>query len=111
MAVTPVNMFRGQLTATATTIYTAPSTEGDYAIVKEIIACNTDTTDRYLTVYNVAFGGSASPTNAILDTVLVPAKTTAFFELSSVLEDDDFLSASTSAWATITLTVSGVTGT
>ena len=114
MAITPVNLYRGQPGTSIATIYTAGSTSGDYTIIKEILACNTDSADRYLSIYTVD-DQHATPTagtyNAILYNVLIPAGTTAFFSLSCVLEQDDFIAASASAAGTITLTVSGVEGT
>ena len=113
MAITPVNLYRGQPGASIATIYTAGSSSGDYTIVKEILACNTDVADRYLSIYTVDdqhATPSAGAYNAILYNVRIPAQTTAFFSLSCVLEQDDFIAAAASAADVITLTVSGVEG-
>lgn len=108
MALTPKNLYRGQPGTSNTTLYTAPNTVGKYAIVKEVIACNTDSVDRSLWFFSVASGGSASTNNVILDTANVPAKTTVFFEMSTVLAQNESIQAKASSAATITLTVSGV---
>lgn len=62
----------GQLAAAAGTLYTAPSTVGpsgavvSLAILRDMWLCNTDTSDRTVTLYIVASGGTASASNAII---------------------------------------------
>lgn len=78
---TPKCGARGQFAATNATLYTAPSgtsptgnTQG--AILKSLILCNTDTSQRTATIYLVESGGSAADNRAIYKDVTIAAKTT-----------------------------------
>lgn len=78
---TPKCGARGQTTASATTLYTAPlgtsptgSTHG--ALLKSLILCNTDSSSRTVTIYLVESGGSATDARAIYKDLAIAAKTT-----------------------------------
>lgn len=69
----------GQLGSSAGTLYTAPSSAGQsgavvsLAILRDMWLCNTDSSDRTITIYIVASGGTASASNAIISGATVKA--------------------------------------
>jgi hypothetical protein len=81
---TPLVGFRGQLTGSAATLYTAPvlqaglptGTSQAAALVKSLIMCNTDTSARTVTVYAIESGGSAADNRAVFKDLSIAAKTT-----------------------------------
>jgi hypothetical protein len=76
--------------ATSTTLYTS---SGNNAITTVII-CNTGVVDRTLTLHAVPNGGSASNTNMIVNTLIVPAGDTVSFDQEKmVLSNGDSLVA------------------
>lgn len=76
--------------ASNTTIY---SSSGNNAITTVII-CNTEITDRTLTLYAVPSGSSAGTTSMIVNTLTVPAgETVSFDQEKMVLANGDALIA------------------
>ncbi len=64
-------IFSAQLTAAETTICLAGASET--RAVLSIIFCNTDTSDRTITVYAYASGGSAADNTTIIKSFTIPA--------------------------------------
>lgn len=78
---TPKHGGRGQLTAAATTLYTAPSgsiagSATQKATLKSLILCNTDTASHTVTIYLVESGGAAADNRAIYKDLPLAAKAT-----------------------------------
>lgn len=104
----PKTLHRGFISNSAGTLYTAPSGSGLYAIVKELILCNTTGAAVTVSVYSIENGGSVADNRKILSAVSVDAGTTVVFGMSSVLENAATLRAVASAASAVTATVSGV---
>lgn len=104
----PKNLYRGFLSDTNATLYTAPATAGDYAIVKEILLCNTDTVAHTVNIHNVVSAGSAADSNKILSDATVDPGVTVVFEMSCVLGAGDTLRADVDTASTVTAVISGV---
>jgi len=98
MATTPTVLFRGAASTSSTTLYTAPS--GTNVIVSEILVANTASSAATFTISMngiVVIGGSS-----------VPANSTAFFNVSSVLPATQIIAGFASA-TTVNFSISGVT--
>lgn len=104
----PVNMYRGQPGSTSTTLYTAPSTAGSYAIVKEVVICNTDVEDLTIDLHTVENAGSVADDRKLLSAALIPTGATVVFGFNTVLEANETIRATAEQASEITLTISGV---
>lgn len=104
----PKTLHRGFVANTASTLYTAPSGASSYAIVKEMILCNTTGTAVTVSVYSIENGGSVADNRKILSAVSIDPGTTVVFSMSSVLENAATLRAVASSASAVTATVSGV---
>lgn len=103
---TPKKLYTGQPGTTATTLYTAPAST--YTLVKNIILCNTTTSDAKVSVSFVPSGGSAGVTNRIMSDLNVKANDTVAMDLSGFLATGDFISAVQVTSGAVTLHVTGV---
>ena len=95
-----------QLGTVSSTLYTVPSSTT--TTVKQIALCNTAAANRTVAVYLVPSGGSASASNAILYDVAVDSKSTTFVNLSAVMATGDFIQASASVAASVTIHSFGI---
>lgn len=75
------------------------------AIVAEILVCNTDTTDRTVTIYA---GSGTAVANTIVCGASVAAGETKVLSLSTVLDAGHYLKGLASAAAVVSVTASGV---
>lgn len=108
----PKQLYQGQLGTSSATLYTAPGgTVGQVmqrTIIKEIIVCNTDSSDRTFTLNVVDSGGSASAANEIFAAQSITANTTSIYRLTTVIEGGGTLRGLGSVADKVTLTVSGI---
>lgn len=112
MYANPKRLAQGQLPATATTLYTAPSTTAFVPAPKTVNVCivlaNTDTAARTYTLHHIISGASAVAANMIADAVSLPANTTDVWEVEFVMESGDFIQGLADVASKITYTISGV---
>lgn len=108
LVLVPTVLYRGQPAATTTTLYTVANTTGKYAIVKNILICNTTGATATLSLASVASGGSESDANRFVKNASISPYTTDFLDLVLVLGQNESLRATASAAATLTLIISGV---
>lgn len=105
----PTNMYRGFLADTVGVLYTVPAGTGSYAIIKEVLLCNTTDTATEVTIYTVEDGGSVADNRMIFGNVNIDAYSTVILEMSTVLEEAGAtLRGLASIASAITATVSGV---
>lgn len=99
------------LTASVATYYTVPDRpDNAITIVRGMILSNTDTSALTVQVYNVASGGSAAQTNAILYNVSIPANTVVQFSFGEgewVMTAGMTIQAKASSASVVTLTLGG----
>lgn len=69
-----------QLTDSAATVLSVPANT-QYTVLKAT-ACNTDVSPRALTFYRIPDGGTAGPTNLILDAIAIGAGATIILPIS-----------------------------
>lgn len=114
--VIPKQFFIGQLTASSTTLYTAPATatvsnpvgSNPKAIVRCISICNTDSSARTVTLYLIESGGSVADNRAITKAVSVPANETWILDnVYYVLEAGATIRGLASVTLVVTVTISG----
>ena len=99
--ITPV-----QLTISAATIYTVPSTTT--TTIKQILISNVTASDATFTLYLVKTGGTAGATNQIYGGVKAPANTTIHLDWTQVMTTGDFISAFASTNSAVNITISGI---
>jgi hypothetical protein len=115
---TPIKkrFFIGQLTASSTTLYTAPSVPtiansvglNPKAIVRLISLCNTDSSARTVTLYLVESGGSVADNRAITKAVSIPANYTWILDnLEIVLEAGDTIRGLADTTLKVTVYIGG----
>lgn len=102
----PKKLYVGQPGSTATTLYTAPASTS--TILKNILLCNTTSTDATITISFVPSGGSAGTTNRVFSAYTVKANDTVAVDMSSILSTGDFVSALQGTSGAITAYISGV---
>lgn len=107
-AVVPTVLYRGQPANTTTTLYTVTNTAGKFAIIKNIVVCNTTASSATINFANVASGGSEADNNRFMKSASVPGNSTIFLDLSMVMGQNESLRATASASSTLTVIVSGV---
>lgn len=103
---TAVKLYTGQPNTTATTLYTAPASTR--TIVKNIMLCNTTSTDTNITMSLVPSGGTAGTANRILAGLVVKANDTVVIEISGILNTGDFISALQATNGAITAHITGI---
>lgn len=103
---TPKKLYTGQPGTTATTLYTAPASTT--TLIKNIILCNTTSSDANITISLVPSGGSAGTTNRIMSALTVKATDTVSMDLSGILATGDFISALQGTSSAITLHITGI---
>lgn len=104
----PINMYRGYLPATTTVLYTVGGIAGSYAIVKEIMLCNTHTTPLSVSIFTADSADSGDTDNTLFQSIEIAPDHTVAIELTTVLEHDETLEASATTADEIVATVSGV---
>lgn len=100
----PKKLYRGQPGATATTLYTVPVAKS--CILKQVMVHNPTAGAVTIALNDVASGDTASDANQFFEALLAAGELVVL-DLSDVLETGDFLSATASAAASITLIISG----
>lgn len=108
MLALPKTFGNGQLTASAATLYTAPTGTSQSAIVKEIWLCNTTASDYTYTLYSVPSGGTTDATKQLANAVNLPAGYTHVLQIAHVLDTGELLRGMASSAAKITYRISGV---
>lgn len=88
---------------TTTTLYTVPASTK--AIVKEILLCNTDTSQRTVTMF---VGSTSAAANTILSALPLAPGETKFVTLSTVLVAADKISGGASSASVVACTISGI---
>jgi len=88
-------------------IYTAPTAEGSYAIVKSINICNTSSSPTSFSINLLEAGEVVSVNNAILGNISISANNVFSYETSIVVPAGASLSISQPA-NDLTFTISGV---
>lgn len=104
----PTVFYRGQPSTSSTTLYTVSATAGKFALIKNIMICNTSVTSATISMASVASAGSESDSNRFMKDVSVPAKTTVQLDLNMMLANGESLRATASVATTITVVASGV---
>lgn len=100
MASVTKQLYKGTLSATNATLYTAPATASSYVVVKTVTICNETAADGWITL---EFDGAK-----ILYQQLIPAKKTlVMLDLDHVLMPSDIIEGLANATATITVYISG----
>lgn len=99
-------LYQGVPDTTAETAYTVP--EGKTAIVKEIVVCNTTSSDASVTLSVVPEGDAAGAGNRLLATKEIPANDLVVLALSTVMAEGDFISVQQGTSSALTVTISGV---
>jgi hypothetical protein len=107
MAVTPTRLAQWQPGVTEATVYTVPGT-ALRVIVTNIIVANVTTTGVALSLSIVPAGGTAGGANRLIPGTTIPANTVVPFDLSTVMNPGDFISAIAGAASSLTVTISGV---
>lgn len=101
MALAAKNLANGQLSNTATTLYTVPA--GKTTIVKSILLHNTDTTDQEIILYLLTTTG-----RVVFRKVLEPATTTIFEpDTAYVIEDSHTIEAQSTSASVVDYWISG----
>tara|TARA_B100000470_G_scaffold150183_1_gene116844 strand:- start:167 stop:499 length:333 start_codon:yes stop_codon:yes gene_type:complete len=95
-----------QLGNSVATHYTVPGSTT--TIVKQIALCNTSTNNRTVDVHLVPSGGTAGVGNAVVYNVVVDATSTAFVNLSAVMDTGDFIAAKAQVASAVTMHSFGI---
>lgn len=111
----PKQLYQGTLTASTTTLYTAPAVPtvansvalNPKARVTQIRVCNTDSSSRTFTLYLVPSGGTAGATNTIHSAVTIAASTDYIYEVCDILEAGGTIQGKASVTSVVCLTISG----
>lgn len=106
MAMTATLLYRGQPGTTVATVYTST---GLHTIIKQVVVANVTSSAAQLQLFNVATGGSAGVTNALIYNVSFPGASVTTFDLSQVMNSGDFIAALQGTSAALTVHVSGIT--
>jgi len=108
MAFTPKRLAQFVATTGEVTYYTVES--GRKAVIKNIVIVNTSAAAVSLALSLVPFGAAAGNSNRIIPTVTIPPNALVPFDMTQVLESQDFISAIASVGSAITVTISGLEG-
>jgi hypothetical protein len=100
MATTNKRLCAGVLTDSSTTLYTAPAGSGDYAILKSLILCNTDTSAAEVTILMNDVAIVSAHIIAAHDTIVIPV-------IDQILEASDTIKGHASTAAVVTYYLSG----
>lgn len=111
MANTLKRFYTGQPSTSVGTLYTVPS--ATKALIKDIMACNTSTEIKYLSLYSVPASsgavGTAGSSNAIFYNTPISANDVVSVSVSLILDSsNDTIQANTSTSIAITLFISGL---
>ena len=101
-ALLPIKIYQGQPGTTSTLLHTVAS--GKKTIVKNILLCNTTSSDATVSMYF----GTATASNQVLNAYTVKANDTVLVELSGVLDAGDTIRALQGTSGAVTLHVTGV---
>jgi hypothetical protein len=101
----PKRLYTGA--STGSNVYTVSSNVGSYAIIRNINACNTTTSNKSFTIHIIASGGSAQDSNKILSNINVPGDDVVVSDGTYILNAGDSVYLSQAA-ANVTVTISGV---
>jgi hypothetical protein len=103
---TPKQMYKGQMAATNTVLYTPP-TNTPGAIVKQIVIVNTDTVDRTV---SLGVGGTAATVanNCFANTMVIHASATITLDLFTVLNSGDTINGLADAASKVNVEISGL---
>jgi hypothetical protein len=104
MAETFKKLAQAQAGTSAATLYTSPATAGNSTIIKSIRIVNTDTSARWVKLYQAGTADS----NLILPQTTIPAGGWAEFNGSIVMSNNETLSSQAEVASKVTITVSGV---
>ena len=104
-AIIPKLLFIGN--TQAGNIYTAPTTEGSYAIVKSINVCNTSSNPESFSINLLESGQSINVSNAILGNIAISAQNVFSYETSIVVPSGASINI-TQPNTNLTFTISGV---
>jgi len=107
MALRPKVLYRGQPGTTDTLLYTAPSTNTFYTIVKTILIHNTTSVAVNIKLYTAPSGGTAADSNKFFDADIA-ANGTVMIDGSILLDFQETLRAIAGSANAITLNISGV---
>jgi hypothetical protein len=100
MATTVKKMFRGAASTTSTTLYTAPSTAGNKAVITSIVVANTSSSPA---TYSLSVGGTA-----IATTVTVAANDSAVLgDIKIVMDASETITGLASS-TSVNFIISGV---
>lgn len=100
MASTTKRLYKGTLSTSNATLYTAPSASGAYTVIKTVTICNETATEGHVTL---ALAGSK-----ILYQQTIPAKKSlVMIDLDHVLQASEIIEALANANSTITVYISG----
>lgn len=104
MAETFKKLAQAQAGTSAATLYTSPASAGNSTIIKSIRIVNTDTSARWVKLYQAGTADS----NLILPQTTIPAGGWAEFNGSLVMSNNETLSSQGEVASKLTITVSGV---
>lgn len=92
---------------TAANVYTVSSNVGSYAIIRNINACNTTTSNKSFTIHLIQASGSATDANKIMSNINIPGNDVVISDATYILNAGDSLHLA-QATANVTLAISGV---
>lgn len=101
----PVEVYQAQPDTSETTMHTVAA--GKQLVIKELVLCNTDSSDRTITIHVRRGGVAAGAARRICSALTIEAGKTVYFPCSIVLNAGGILSGLASSANTITVTVSG----
>lgn len=93
--------------ATASNVYTVSSNVGSYAIIRNINACNTTTSNKSFTIHLIESTGSAIDANKIMSNINVPGNDVVVSDATYILNAGDSIYLVQAA-ANVTVAISGV---
>lgn len=108
MATFTAKRFSGPLSLTTSEVTQFTIASGRTAVVKQFVFTNHTANAATVTVNLVPSGGSASTSNRIIGGLSIGANSTIIVAVDLPMATSDFIVASSSAAATINLTVSGI---
>lgn len=109
MAFTAKRLAQFVASTAETTRYTVVGA-GIKAIVKNIVIANTSAAAVTLGLSIVPVGGTAGNANRIIPTISIPPNAVVPFDMTQVMNEGDFISATASANTALTITISGLEG-
>jgi hypothetical protein len=92
---------------TGSNVYTVSSNVGSYAIIRNINACNTTTSNKSFSLHILTSGGTAQNNNKIMSNINVPGDDVVVSDGTFILNSGESIYLAQSS-ANVTLTISGV---